>query len=93
MDRLRSVAEEENRMYRHQYTGALAVTLDQTKAAAKVEHKGWLYKRGRFNPDFKKRYFMLADGILKYFEKKPGKPLPTFKPRAMGSNECENNKS
>jgi len=81
--KLRSVAKEENRMWDDQYSGALAVTLDQTKA----KYEGLVYKRGRRNTDFKERYFMLADGILKYFEKKPGKPLPTFKPRAMGSKE------
>lgn len=45
----------------------------QDAQAARAVHAGWVYKRGGFNPAFKKRWFVLRGGrhpILMYYKSK-----------------------
>ena len=34
----------------------------------KDKYEGWVYKRGHFNPAFKHRFFVLSQGVLRYFD-------------------------
>ena len=79
IEKLKSAAkrEKERKLFEDPYTGII----DKTKAAEEVKHTGWVHKKGKIN--FKCKYFMLADGILKYFKNEPEQPLQSFEPRAM----------
>ena len=48
--------------------------LPATAAEKGVKH-GWLSKRGDFNPAFKRRWFVLRDGTLTYFETREAKEV------------------
>lgn len=79
--------------------GNMAALLPQTSDSSKIKsespplsHAGWIEKKGRIAPTWKRRYFILDNGVLKYYGSQSAEDLQT-EIRAIHLNEYNAEKS